>query len=134
MATVLIPEVSKKNKYHIPRHRFYELKHFCLQYKEWKVEVAHIDARVKKEIVLDGDYSNPTADQAARYAYFKERIEVVEKCAWLTDETMGKYILLAVTQGLSFLQLKMQYDMPCSKNTYYDRYRKFFWLLNDLRP
>ena len=29
-------EVSKKNKYYISKHRYYELKHFCLQYKEWE--------------------------------------------------------------------------------------------------
>lgn len=95
-------------------------------------------------ISLPAGYS---VDGAMREAYEilkeirgKDRKTVTECCtkasiiSALTDETMGKYILLAVTQGLSFLQLKMQYDMPCSKNTYYDRYRKFFWLLNDLRP
>ena len=30
------PELSKKSKYWIPRHRYYELKHFCLQYPEWE--------------------------------------------------------------------------------------------------
>lgn len=29
-------EVSKRNKYYISKHRYYELKHFCLQYPEWK--------------------------------------------------------------------------------------------------
>lgn len=36
MATVIRPEISEKNKYWIGRHRYYELKHFCLQYSEWK--------------------------------------------------------------------------------------------------
>lgn len=27
--------LSKKNPYHISKHRYYELKHFCLQYHEW---------------------------------------------------------------------------------------------------
>lgn len=26
------PELSLKNPYYLPRHRYYELKHFCLQY------------------------------------------------------------------------------------------------------
>lgn len=34
MGTVIRPETSKKNKYWIPRHRYHELKHFCLQYPE----------------------------------------------------------------------------------------------------
>ena len=36
MGTVIRPETSKKNKYWIPRHRYHELKHFCLQYPLWK--------------------------------------------------------------------------------------------------
>ncbi len=36
MATVLRSELSPKNKYYIDKHRYYELKHFCLQYPEWK--------------------------------------------------------------------------------------------------
>ena len=37
------PELSKKNQYWIDRHRYYELKHFCLQYKNWKVYIQEID-------------------------------------------------------------------------------------------
>lgn len=40
------PEVSKKSKYYISRHRYYELKHLCLQYPELKKEVGD-DSRVK---------------------------------------------------------------------------------------
>lgn len=29
-------EISKKNPHYISKHRYYELKHFCLQYPEWK--------------------------------------------------------------------------------------------------
>lgn len=29
-------ELSKKNPYHIPRYRYYELKYFCRQYDDWK--------------------------------------------------------------------------------------------------
>ena len=33
-------EISKKNPYWIPKHRYFELKHFCLQYPDWKNEYA----------------------------------------------------------------------------------------------
>lgn len=29
-------ELSVKNQYYIPKHRYYELRHFCLQYPEWR--------------------------------------------------------------------------------------------------
>lgn len=34
------PELSEKNPYHLSRHRYYELKHFCFQYPEWKKNIA----------------------------------------------------------------------------------------------
>lgn len=36
MSTAIRPELSKSSKYWIDRHRYYELKHFCLQYPIWK--------------------------------------------------------------------------------------------------
>lgn len=34
MATKIRPVLSEKNKYYIDKHRYYELKHFCLQYDD----------------------------------------------------------------------------------------------------
>lgn len=36
MGTIIRPELSEKNKYWLEKHRYYELKHFCLQYPLWK--------------------------------------------------------------------------------------------------
>ena len=36
MATTIRPELSEKNPYWIEKHRYYELKHFCLQYPIWR--------------------------------------------------------------------------------------------------
>ena len=43
MSTTIRPEVSEKNKYWIERHRYYELKHFCLQYYIWKRAYSALD-------------------------------------------------------------------------------------------
>ena len=51
----------------------------------------------------------------------------------MADKDLAKYILMAVTYGHSYTYLKAKLDIPCSKDTYYDRYRKFFWILSDLR-
>ena len=55
MGTTIRPELSEKNPYWIEKHRYYELKHFCLQYPIWR----------KAYSVLDG-YSNPPKDLAIR--------------------------------------------------------------------
>lgn len=44
MSTVIRAELSHKSKYHIDKHRYYELKHFCLQYPNWKKSYAEVDA------------------------------------------------------------------------------------------
>ena len=58
---------------------------------------------------------------------------MVEQAAMDADEYLWHYILRAVTEGLSYTYLKSRLDIPCSKDTYYDRYRRFFWLLSEAR-
>lgn len=138
MATKIRPELSLKNKYHIDKHRHYELKHFCLQYPAWKrkhaefedlgVIVASIDRMPSGN--LPGD---PTAKRALAKARLTERINMIERIAREADEQLYNYILKAVTEGLSYTYLKSRLDIPCGKDMYYDRYRRFFWLLNKVR-
>lgn len=138
MATIIRPELSTKNKYWIEKHRYYELKHFCLQYFVWKKGYLALDATCKMSPnfgvhVRTNSHSDPTAKCAVAKAYYLERIEMIERCAELADPDLGVYILKAVTEGLSFNYLQTNLNIPCSKDTYYDRYRKFFWLLNKER-
>lgn len=58
---------------------------------------------------------------------------MIEKAALEADDKLYSYILKAVTENLSYAYLKTRLDIPCSKDTYYDRYRRFFWLLNKYR-
>lgn len=45
MATSIVPKLSKTNPYYISKHRYYELKHFCLQYPEWQREIRELKAK-----------------------------------------------------------------------------------------
>ena len=138
MATVIRPELSIKNKYYIDKHRHYELKHFCLQYPEWKKTHAELDASAiglsSFENTPSGNLpGDPTARRAIAKAQLTERIEMVENVAREADRYLWKYILKAVTENLSYTHLKTKLGIPCGKDMYYDRYRKFFWLLSDAR-
>ena len=138
MATVIRAEISEKNKYWISKHRHYELKHFCLQYPDWKREYATLDcpslpsssAEKMPSSNIPGD---PTSKFALKKTYYSERIKLIERIAMEADEYLHNYILKAVTEELSFTYLKSKLNIPCSRDTYYDRYRRFFWLLNDAR-
>ena len=138
MATKIRPELSEKNKYYIDKHRHYELKHFCLQYPIWRKQYAaysEIGPNLSKfeQLYSDGIKTDLTAKLAIKRAYYAEKIELIEKAAAETDYILSNYILKAVTEGLSYPYLKTVLHIPCGRDVYYERYRKFFWILDYLR-
>lgn len=138
MGTSIRPEVSEKNPYWIDRHRYYELKHFCLQYPGWKKVYLSLDgmcARPSDLIVVSNKFPNsdPVSKCAEARIFYAKRIEMIEKAARDTDQLIGSYILKAVTEGLSYEILKVRDSLPCGKDYYYELYRKFFWLLHIAR-
>lgn len=138
MGTVIRPEITTKNKYWIDRHRYYELKHFCLQYPAWKKAYLAIDGLSKAPsdfamVSKTNTGSDPTAKCVIAKSFYHERMDMLERIARETDPDLASYILRAVTEELSYPYLKVRLGIPCSKDTYYDRYRKFFWLLNKER-
>lgn len=138
MATLIRPTISENNKYWIDKHRYYELKHFCLQYPLWKSLYDEFDDEsVSLSTIEHCPTSNipgdPTAKRAMMKAYYMDKIELLESVALQADLYLHKYILKAVTEGLSYTHLKARLDIPCGRDMYYDRYRKFFWLLSESR-
>lgn len=138
MATLIRPEISQKNKYYIEKHRHYELKHFCLQYPTWKrLHAEALASCIAASKIERESGTNIPSDITAKYAmkrnYYAEKIDLIEQTALETDKYLYSYILKAVTEGLSFTYLKTRLGIPCGKDMYYDRYRKFFWLLSQAR-
>jgi hypothetical protein len=83
--------------------------------------------------ILANAPGDPTAKCAIKKAFYAERIDLIERIAMEADPYLHKYILRAVTEELSFTYLKTVLNIPCGKDMYYDRYRKFFWLLDKAR-
>lgn len=138
MATVIRPEISKNNKYYIDKHRHYELKHFCLQYPIWKrTYAALLDLSIASSYMTGmpsgGGLSDTTAKSAIRRTYYADKIKLVEETAKEADPYLYEYILKAVTEGLSYTYLRTILQIPCGRDMFYDRYRRFFWLLNEAR-
>lgn len=138
MATLIRAELSKKNKYWISKHRHYELKHFCLQYPEWKRTcalrtgkstcLATVTTSLKNHNFLYSPISNNSS-----LLNCTELIELIEQTAIEADQYLYEYILKGVTEGRSYTYLKAVMGIPCGRDMYYDRYRKFFWLLSNAR-
>jgi len=138
MGTIVRPEVSDKSEYWVERHRYYELKHFCLQYPIWKKAYEALDGySTRSACVVETPEkyakSDPTARVAESRLYFYERMKMLETTSIEAGPLFGTYLLKAVTEGISFECLKTKYGIPCCKETYYDVYRRFFWLLSKAR-
>ena len=130
-------ELSKRNKWHISKHKFLELKHFCLQYPEWhklylELSLRGYTAASGNEIKccnLDDNVGNA----AIEMYYISKKMDLIKEVAYNTDPILGDYIFKAVTNGYPFTYLKTILEIPCERDMYYDRYRKFFWLLSHER-
>ena len=78
-----------------------------------------------------GGTGNATEDLAIRRAMLSKNCELVEQTCIEADEGIYQWILKAVTnEGIGYTYLKERMDIPCSRNTYYERRRKFYWLLS----
>lgn len=136
MSTGIRPELSNSNQYHLDKHRYYELKHFCLQYAEWKKlsdKATNVVRGAGEARSAEGVHSDPTSTLAVERMLYQSRIDFVETAASLSDPVLAPYILKSVTEGLSYPQLKARLDVPCGKDMWYDRYRRFFSILDILK-
>ncbi len=137
MSTTIRPELSINNKYWIERHRYYELKHFCLQYPIWEKAYQSIDGLPERslESVATTNYhlSKPVESYVEKRMYYSERMDLIKQVAMSTSPDLWGYIFKGVTTGVSYDYLKARLEIPCCKDTYYDLYRRFFWLLDKAR-
>lgn len=128
-------EISEKNEFYISKHRYYELKHFCLQYPEWKKKLVEIDyihgvGTIRSDT---NKVADPTSDYAIEREWYKKNIEMVRRTCRDVDASLSDYILRGVTFGLPYNALRSRYGIPCCKDVYYKLYREFFWLLDKRR-
>ena len=120
MATTIRPELSEKNPYWIEKHRYYELKHFCLQYPIWRKAYASLNSFSSKPadwamFIVTSTLGDPTAKVGIARAYYSERTDMIERVAEQTDQQLAPYILKAVTEGWSYDILKVRLGIPCCR-------------------
>lgn len=141
MGTNTRPELSGRNKWWIAKHRYYELKHFCLQYPDWIKMLKDLDGLPSRspgfqEHVDEGNTSDPTARYAAEREYFTRRMDLVNRAAFEACDHNFWYTFLveAVTTNSTYEVIEARKGiMPVSRNEWYEIYRRFFWLLDKYR-
>ena len=117
---------TRKNKgqYWLSKNRYYELKHFCLQYKEWQ----ELYLRVLSQTLNEKD--DPTGEYAALAADLEWAMHLVKDTALGTDKVLGPFILDHVINGTNYVKLYTVDHIPCGKDLFYALIRKFFYILS----
>lgn len=124
-----------KPSYWIPEERYYELRTFCKNYDLWKAALADIDTFAGHSgscISVCRSIDRYSVEQKAMLRKaMADRIELVDGCARDCDESIGRYILEATTQGLSYDDICKRHDLDVNRAEYFDKYRRFYYLLSE---
>lgn len=129
-------EISQGNPYWLSKHRFYEVYHFALQYTEWKDRYLSLEdssqaIRYDRERVQTSPSADGLENVAIERSELQQKIKMVEETAREADPDLYRWILKAVTtEEASFDYLKSCMNIPCERDMFYDRRRKFYWLLS----
>lgn len=122
-------------KYKLSRFEYGYAKWFALKYSEWLEQYNSLKDSVKA-ISYDqtghgkGSISDKTQDFATKRAELRDKMLKVEHCAFDAGGDIGEYILKSVIyEDQTFEDMKAQ-GMPCERTFFYERRRKFYWLLS----
>lgn len=126
-----------KDKYNINKFRFKELYYFCLQYDEWRESLDDMRNTLKgmqySAMPSSGNPGDPTMKAAIECAEISKKCAAVEAAARAADPDLYEFLLYAVThENISFNLLKVQKDIPCERDRYYDSRRKFYFHLDKI--
>lgn len=126
-----------KDKYNISNFRFRELYYFCLQYDEWKEQIKELSNPLKgmeySGTPASGSPGDPTKKNAIACAELSAKCKLIERAAEIADPELKAYIIYAAThEGVSFKFLKMQKNIPCERDRYYNSRRKFYFVLDKI--
>lgn len=123
-------------KYKLDKHEFLRAYHHAMCYKEWLREYNSLLDTSKAIIYDDMPHAANTKDTTAEAAEKRERLagkmRLVEETAMEAEPKIYDYLLLAVTnEGVTYEYLKTVKKIPCGKDMFYDRRRKFYYLLHE---
>lgn len=122
-------------KYELPKETYLLAKHYALNYMEWLTRYNQLKDSVAAVVPDDmphgkGGTSDPTGDLAEERAELKTKIQKIEDAAREADEQLSHYILLSAVNDLPYHNLCTMHKIPCGRDMFYDRKRKFYYLLS----
>ena len=123
--------------YGISKHRYQELKAFCLQYGEKKNKIRYGLSSVQNNgTPAGGGVGRPTERQAIDNEQYKKDCLMIEEAAVRANPGIWKYILKSVTLGLPYEFIEYDEELgriPMCRRDFYGTRKKFYAILNELK-
>ena len=122
-------------KYELTQKRLQTVKAYAREYTDWIKMRAYMTSTSKSQR-YDEPKGNakgagrPTENLAIRLVQISKKIDLIERTAREVDPFIYPYLLKGVTEGKTFEELLAD-GITCSRNTYYTRRRKFYWMLSE---
>ena len=126
-------ELSKDSKYYLPKETYQMVQHYCRQYRTWEDELS-TEPDTSRAITYDvprvqtsGD-GDPTSETAMGRAEIAKKKKMVDDTIHEVAPEIEEFLKRGVCYGDPEWILE-QDGMPCGKDLYYDRKRKFYWTM-----
>ncbi len=108
-----------------------------MQYNEWKKELNAIPNYLRSPAASDlpkaSKGSNKTQNLAIKAAELSDKINTIEQTALEADGNIYPFILKAVTNPQMTYQQLSASGMPCGRSYFYEKRRRFYYLLDKKR-
>lgn len=130
-----MPDVRPLNrkKYNISKRAFQTAYNYCLQYNEWKEELAVMrDTRAGQKLTgQPGSHGcpDPTADVAIATAEIICKIQKIEESVLAAvgrEKELYPYLLYYVTTESCTFQIMKARGIPCERSYFYELRRRFY--------
>lgn len=121
------------NDYGISKHRYRELREFCLQYHEKKQTIEYGLRAVNAEGYSGGGIGRPTERSAIRNTMLDADCRMIENAAAMVGNGIDKYILKSVTEELTYEMLEFDEKLgriPVGRTEFYAYRRQFYFMLH----
>lgn len=130
-------KMSYEGKYKLTRAEYNHAKWYALSFNEWLDEYNSLKDSVSAISYENADMphgknkvSNPTLDLAERRAELSKKMDLIIKCSEEAGGDLSEYIFKAVTnESVTYESLTALLQMPCGRTLFYERRRKFYFLL-----
>lgn len=128
-------EISKNNLYWIPRHRYRELKNWCMQYHEWEEEYSacvYLTSKIPRG-EKSSNVSDPTSKMAVHMRELKKKMDLIENICKEVAPRYAMTLLVSIINGTMYDTCVTINPALPSRSEWYKARRKFFYILSQKR-